>query len=147
MRTYRAVGLSCLVLFSFVGVATFDGEERWLSWLFAAFAVFGLYIALGAGSFDLDEREVRHQSVFGKWQMLWEEVVYVEIGVADGTLVLHGGAKRFILSPPSSWPRHVRIEAVRFVQQQVEKRNLPIQYTRSAAYKIMRGTRVESGAV
>jgi len=142
MRSYRLVGWVCLVFFTFCTVAAFLSGHYWPALGLAVFAVLGLYIVLGAGSFDIDGDRITHRSWFGTWQILWDEINHAEVGETDGTLVLTGIDKRFVLSPPGWWSGPAKEEALRFVVKQLEARRLSPQPSRSAAYKIMKNTRI-----
>jgi hypothetical protein len=97
---------------------------------------------LGAGSFDIDGDGLTHRSAFGIWRIRWDEIASVEVGEAEGTFVLFGKDKRFVLSPPGWWASADKQAALAFVIKQIQTRKIPAQATRTAAYKIMKNTRV-----
>lgn len=143
MRSYRIVGWVCLAFGAIcIGGALVFSSQYWLALLFASFEVLGIYLVLGAGSFDIDTDGLTHRSSFGVWRISWEEISCIEVGEADGTLVLHGGNKRFVLSPPFCWSGPDKAAALDFIIQQIENRRLSTKTSRSAAYKIMKNTRV-----
>ena len=98
---------------------------------------------LGAGSFDINGEGLFHKSSFGEWRILWSEISCVEVGEMDGTLVLHGDDKRFILSPPGWWSGADKNDAIAFVIKQLDVHNLTPKKSRTAAYKIMKNTRIQ----
>lgn len=142
MRSYRNVGWVWFAVCLAIMVAAL------LSGLYLPAAgigfssLFGGYMALGAGSFDIDSTGLTHTSSFGAWQIRWDEITRVEIAEVEGTLVLHGPDKRFVLSSPSWWPDSVKQEAFAFVIGQLETRNIPPIPSRTAGYKFMKNTRV-----
>lgn len=140
MSSYRVAGWACLVLFAVIAMAAYNSGARVPGICFLSFALLGLYMVLRAGSFQIDEERVVHQSAFGAWQLRWDEITHVEIG-SGGTLVLSGEEKRFVLSPPPWWRRTDR-EALRYVLAQFETRKLEVRLSRTADYKIMKNTRI-----
>ena len=143
MRSYRLVGYGALALFSLGAAAAFRAGQHWPAISLAGFAVFGLCVALGAGSFSMDDQRIRHQSTFGNWQMLWSEVSGAEFG-PNGTLVLLGENKRFVLSPPSWWAGQHRAAAAKFVANQIDVRGIVPRPSGTADYRIMKNTRVRT---
>ncbi|MDD3814766.1 MAG: hypothetical protein PHZ02_08975 [Desulfocapsaceae bacterium] len=142
MRSYRIIGGGWMVLCAIGMFVTFLSQLYWQSAGCAFSSLFGAYMVLGSGSFDIDSEGLTHQSYFGKWQIRWDEISRVEIGEVEGTMVLHGSNKRFILSSPGGWDASVKDEAFAFVIKQLEARNIPPQPSGTAAYKIMKNTRV-----
>lgn len=144
MRAYRNIGWAWLV-FCLVGMTAALLSQLYLPAAgIALSSLFGAYMALGSGSFDIDSNGLTHTSFFGTWHIRWAEISSVEIGEVEGTLVLHGSNKRFILSSPGGWDASVKEEAFAFVIKQFEARNIPPIPSRTAAYKIMKNTRVPS---
>lgn len=142
MRSYRIIGWAWLVFCTISMVAAFLSKLYWPAMGCALSSVFGVYMALGAGSFDINSNDLTHKSSFGTWQIRWDEISSVEIGEVEGTLVFHGSNKRFILSSPGGWDVSVKDEALAFVIKQLEARDISPKPSRSAAYKIMKNTRV-----
>ena len=143
MRPYRLVGYACFVLFSAGAAGALWARQYWPALGLAAFALVGLFIVLGAGSFTIDVDRVTHKSWFGEWQIRWNEVIKAEFS-ASGTLLLIGSNKRFVLSPPSWWAGSQKELAASFVANQLQTRNVLPQLSRSADYKLMKNTRVRA---
>lgn len=108
-------------------------------------AAFGAYMVLGSGSFDLDHEGIIHTSSFGTWKIRWDEISQVEVGAGEGTMVLHGNNKRFILSSPGGWDESIKDEAFAFISKQLETREIPHRSSGVAVYKIMKNTRFAKG--
>ena len=142
MRSYRFVGGAMLALSGLGSLLALADGERQAALGLAIAALVGLYQLFAAGFFVIDEQGIAHQSAFGRWRILWREVGYVEIGAADGSMVFHAGEKQFVLSPPQWWPNDARANALEYLYAQIEAHKLPMRQTRSAAFKVMRGTRV-----
>jgi hypothetical protein len=141
LRSYRMVGWLCLATFTAAAIGSFASGYRWSSLYFLLFVLLGLYIRLGAGGFDFDSERLVHRSGFGEWQIRWDEITAVEVGVA-GTFVFRSGTKAFVLSPPGWWPVEGRKEALSFLLDQIVSRGLNPTVSRKAEFAIMRHTRV-----
>ena len=143
MHSYRWVGYGTVAFFSVCCVGAAASAQYWPSVVFAIFAFVGLYIGLGAGSFTANSEGIAYESRLGKWRILWTEITSAEHSTL-GTLVLRGGNKRFVLTPPTWWPRSVRPEAIRFVSEQLTGRRITPQLSKTADYQRMKNTRVVS---
>ncbi len=143
-RSYRNIGLALVVLCALCIVGAWSAEQVSPIVVLALFGLAGLYMVLGAGRFDFDADGIRHQSQLGAWAIRWDDITHVEISEIDGTLVLAGGNKRFILSPAAWWTGSDSGSALEFVVQQLERRNLPPRPSRTATYKMMKNTRAAS---
>lgn len=142
MRSYRIVGWVTAAFGMLCAVGAFMSGDYWIGAGFFVLVLVGLYMVLGAGSFDVGNDEVTHRSAFGAWRIRWDEIVSVEVGEADGTFVLMGKDKRFVLSPPGWWASPDKEAALSFVIKEIQTRKIPARATRTAAYKIMKNTRV-----
>ena len=142
MRSYRLLGWVWLVLCTLCMAAATLSRLYWPAVGCALASLFGVYAVQSAGCFDIDTDGLTHTSSFGTWKIRWDEISSVEAGEVDGTLVLHGPNKRFILSSPGWWPASGRDEAFAFLIKQLEARAIPPKPSGTAAYKIMKNTRV-----
>jgi len=142
MRPYRIIGWSWIVLCAVGLIVVLLTQQYLLAGGCVVSAAFGAYMVLGSGSFDIDSEGLFHRSSFGAWQIRWDEIARVEVGAGEGTMVLHGSNKRFILSSPGGWDESVKDEAFAFVTRQLESRKIPFKPSGVAAYKIMKNTRV-----
>jgi hypothetical protein len=144
LRSYRIIGWVDFIVCITCAVMACWSEQCWPAMGFAIFSVLGLYLALGAGNYDIDTNGITHKSSFGTWRIQWDEIASVEIGEVDGTLVFHGSNKRFILAPPTVWAGPDKHNALDLVIEQLESRNLSPKFSRTTAYKIMKNTRVDT---
>lgn len=142
MRPYRIIGWVWIALCTVGLIVVLLSQQYLLAAGCLVSAAFGAYMVLGSGSFDIDSEGLFHRSSFGAWQIRWDEISSVEVGAGEGTMVLHGNNKRFILSSPGGWDESVKDEAFAFVTRQLESREIPFKPSGVAAYKIMKNTRV-----
>jgi hypothetical protein len=145
MRSYRIIGWCWIALCTVGLIVALFIQQYLLAGGCVVSAAFGAYMVLGSGSFDIDSEGLFHRSSFGAWQIRWNEISGVEVGAGEGTMVLHGNNKRFILSSPGGWDESVKDEAFAFVTRQLESREIPFKPSGVAAYKIMKNTRVLPG--
>ena len=145
MRSYRIIGWGWIALCAVGLIVALLIQQYLLAGGCVVSAAFGAYMVLGSGSFDIDSDGLFHRSSFGAWQIRWVEISRVEVGAGEGTMVLHGNNKRFILSSPGGWDESVKDEAFAFVTRQLESRRIPFKESGVAAYKIMQNTRVLPG--
>ena len=101
--SYKVVGWLAVVFFSLCSLGAYLARPYSPMRVFSFFVAFGIYIILGTGEFIFDQEGVTDRTVFRMYRRHWKEVKSVEIGAADGTVVLHGENKRFVLAPPSAW--------------------------------------------
>ena len=142
MRSFRMVGYVGLLLFSAGTAGALWARQYWPALGLAAFAVLGLGIVLGAGSFTIAIRDL-HTDRFGEWQIQWSEVTGTEFG-GGGTLVLLGANKQFVLSSPSWWAGPHNVAAAALVSDQLRALNVVPRLNRLADYKLMKHTRVRA---
>ncbi len=143
MRSSRIIGWGWLIFCTAGLIITLLAGLYWPAAASAFSALFGVYMVLGAGSFDIDSDGLIHTSSFGTWQIRWEEITRVEIGEVEGTIVLHGSNKRFILSSPGGWEASIKDSALAFIFQQIATHEIPTYQSKNAAYKIMKNTRIK----
>lgn len=142
LKAYRIIGWVGLLFCLCGAIAALVEREFIVSIFFATFSTLGLYIILGAGHYEFNDTKLTHHSYFGTWEILWSELSKVEIGEADGSLVLHGTNKRFTISPPNYWSGKDKNDALVFIFKKFEDLGLILQPSKSAAYKTMKNTRV-----
>ena len=142
MRSYRIIGWGWIALCAVGLIVALLIQQYLLAGGCVVSAAFGAYMVLGSGSFDIDSDGLFHRSSFGAWQIRWVEISRVEVGAGEGTMVLHGNNKRFILSSPGGWDESVKDEAFAFVTRQLKSRKIPFKPSGVAACKIMINTSV-----
>jgi hypothetical protein len=110
--------------------------------VFGLFGALGVYTILGAGKIVFYQDGVIHQTAFRMYGIYWKEVTRVEIGVPDGTVVLHGDNKRFVVAPPSAWSGPQKSGAYSFFAKQIEDSGMGPFTSTVAAYKIHKNVSV-----
>lgn len=142
MRSYRIIGWGWIGLCVLGLMIALLSQQYWLAAGCVVSAAFGGCMVLGSGSFDIDGEGLFHRSSLGAWRIRWDEIATVEVGAGEGTMVFHGGGKRFILSSPGGWDESIKDAALAFINEQLKAREIPSRLSGVAAYKIMKNTRV-----
>jgi hypothetical protein len=144
--SYKVVGWLGIVFGALCSVGAFLARQYGPIWVFGFFIGLGIYTILGAGRFVFDQEGVTHQTVLRMYRIHWNEVKRVEIGAADGTVVLHGENKRFVLAPPSAWSGPQKFDAYSFFSKKVRDSGIVPYTSRIAAYKIHNNVRVDANS-
>ncbi|HLZ13215.1 MAG TPA: PH domain-containing protein [Candidatus Acidoferrum sp.] len=116
-------------------VWAFSAREYIAMIFFAFFAGMGVYIILGTGEITIDSDGVRHHSLFGRYGIRWDEIRRIEFGAGDGTFVLHGDRKRFVISPISMWSGSQKANAIALLDEKLRNSGITLEPSRIAAYK------------
>ena len=100
LLSYKIIGWVCVIFFAGCAIGAFMAKQYGPISIFAFFVLMGVYMIVAAGRFALDMQSIIHENIFGTFRISWNEIKQIEIGAADGTLVLHGENKRFVIAPP-----------------------------------------------
>ena len=114
---------------------------------FVFFVLLGAYMIVSAGRFALDQNAISHKNVFGTFRLPWSEIRQIEVGAADGTLVLHGENKRFVVAPPSMWSGSEKPAAFELLQKRIESTGITPYPSNTAGYKMHKNVRVSYNQV
>ena len=142
LLTYQIVGGVGIAFGVGCSIGSFLAKEYWPISIFAFFTLMSLYIMFSAGTFELTEDAIVHQSSFGRFCMPWREVHRIEFGT-QGSLVLHGENKRFALSPPAMWSGKQKPQAFELLKRKIEESGLVPYPSNVADYKIHKNVRVQ----
>jgi hypothetical protein len=145
MHSYRIIGWGWMTISTLGLIIALLSRQYWLAGGCVVSAFFGAHMVLRSGSFDFDGEGIVHRSSLGTWSIGWDEISRVEVS-GEGTMVLHGSNKRFILSSPGNWEESIKDEAFAFVTGQLEARHIPLRPSVTAVYKTMKNTRVQPGS-
>lgn len=142
LTSYAVVGWLGVVFGTFCSVGAYLARQYGPILVFGLFVALGIYTILGAGKVVFYQDGVTHQTAFRMYGIYWKQVTGVEIGAADGTVVLHGEDKRFVLAPPSAWSGTQKFDAYSFFAKKIQDSGIKPRTSRVAAYKIHRNVRV-----
>jgi hypothetical protein len=127
---YRNIGIACMFVsgalgFFFFFIKDTQSPNAWIgACVLFAFEILGLYLFLStSATLVFSEESVTHHTLFGVYRIRWEEVTSIEFD-AQGTLVLHGEEKQFVVWPVELWSGKQKREACEFIQTKIEKLNI-----------------------
>lgn len=141
MRSYRWTAYIGCAFFAIGAVGSLVFGEHMVALFFTALVLGSLYLALASGAYTIGEQFLAYTSKLGTWQISWSEISSVEYS-AMGSLLLLGKNKRFAVAPSAWWPRSCRDEAVRYMAEQMNARNITKKFSPNADYKWMKNTRI-----
>lgn len=142
MHSYRWVGFGCFVFFAPCAILALISGQFVPSFALVIFSSLGMYLSLLSGTYFIDEDSLTHNSALGRWQISWKEISAAQYSQM-GSLVLLGGHKRFLMAPPSWWPRACRTEGLRFISEQLKAHSIALTPSLTADYKWMKNTKVK----
>lgn len=146
LLTYKIVAWVCIIFFFGCSVAAFFARQYGPAAFFWAFIALGIYILVSSGYFELDENGVSQNNMFGQYRMHWSEIRRIEVGT-QGTLVLHGEGKRFVLAPVSVWSGQDKAEAFKLLTSKINELEIIPEPSNVADYKIHKNTKVKAVTV
>lgn len=141
LLSYKIIAWVCIVFFLGCSLGAYFSHQYGPSLFFWVFILMGLYMLISAGSFELDEAGVRHKNLVGEYRILWREVQRIEYGT-QGSLVLHGQNKRFVLAPPSVWSGLEKPQAFELLDRKINELGLTPYPSNVADYKIHKNVKV-----
>jgi hypothetical protein len=124
---YRIIGIACMFVsgalgFFFFFIKDIQSPNAWIgACVFFAFEILGIYLFLSASStLIFTDESVTHRTLFGVFRIRWEEITSIEFD-AQGTLVLHGENKQFVIWPVDAWSGKQKREACEFIQNKINQ--------------------------
>ena len=142
LLSYKIIGWVCVIFFAGCAIGAFIAKQYGPISIFAFFVLMGAYMIVAAGRFALDMQFITHENIFGTFRLSWDEIKQIEIGATDGTLVLHGENKRFVVAPPSMWSGPQKPTAFALLQKKIEGTGLTPYPSNTAAYKTHKNVRI-----
>jgi hypothetical protein len=141
--SYKIIGAVCVLFFTGCAAGAFVAGQYPPITIFAFFALMGLFMLTTAGSFEISEKDITHRNHFGTFRLTWREVKEVELGT-QGTIILHGEGKRFVLPPRAYWSGKQKHAAFGFLHKTIENLSLTCYSSNTADYKIHKNVRMRS---
>jgi hypothetical protein len=140
-----------------VQMAGWTGIAFWIStsleawsrdaWLFLlALVIPGLLSLLFIsqwGITEIDPECVRRRTLFGVWEIRWDDLRWLEQDITGTILVLGGEDRQMVISGPVLWAGPDRADMLAMIQAQAESRNLPLRRSFWAFFKFSQRTRIK----
>jgi hypothetical protein len=95
------------------------------------------------GLTEIDALGIRRRTIFGTWQIQWEELRWLEMDLTGTTLVLGGENCQMVISGPILWAGTDRADVLAMIKAQSEYRKLPLRRSFWAIFKYSQRTRVK----
>ncbi|KAF1721696.1 hypothetical protein [Pseudoxanthomonas wuyuanensis] len=141
LLSYRILGAVCSIFFAGCSVGAFLAQQYGPISIFGFFVLVGIYLLAAAGPYELTEGRIAQNSLFGQFEIRWQDVREVELG-SQGTLVLRGRDKRFIVSPVSAWSGPDKAKAAELLCAKLDRPEIRSYSSASADFKTHRNVRV-----
>jgi hypothetical protein len=146
LLSYKIIAWAGIIFFLGCSIGAYLAGQYLPSAFFWVFILMSAYMLMSSGMFQLDENGVSHTNVLGQYRMLWREVQRVEVGT-QGSLVLHGEGKRFVLAPAPYWSGPDKPEAFALLERKIKELAITPYPSNVADYKIHKNVKVQSIAV
>jgi hypothetical protein len=146
LLSYKIIAWVCVIFFFGCSVGAYSARQYGPSAFFWVFILMGVYMLISAGAFELDEDGVSHKNLSGEYRMLWRDVQRIEFGT-QGSLVLHGEGKRFVLPAPAVWSGPEKPKAFELLDRKIKELGITPYPSNVADYKIHKNVKVRGAAV
>ena len=142
--SYKIIGAICAIFFAGCTVGAFLARQYSPIAIFMFFVLMGAYLIASAGSFEISEKFITHHNLFGVFRMQWVEVKKIEFG-RQGTIILHGENKRFVIPPLVFWSGKQKPEALNLLRNTIDQLGVITYPSNTADYKIHKNVRCRAG--
>lgn len=120
------------------------GQREW-TFLFGLllFGLLSMSMISNWGLTEIDPQGIRRKTLFGTWQIGWEELQWLEMDLLGTTLIFGGENCQMVITGPVLWAGRDRADVLAMIQAQVEYRQLPVKKSFWAFFKFSLRTRVK----
>jgi hypothetical protein len=125
-------------------VGAFVAGQYWAALFFWVFILMGVYMIVVGGHYTISDDNITHRNMLGTYRIAWRDVKRVEVGAQDGSIVLHGDNKRFVLAPPAMWSGKQKPDAFTFFTNKIKRSGITPYPSSTAAYKMHKNVKVSS---
>jgi len=142
---HKILGWVCIIFFFGCSAGAYLAKQYGPSAFFWVFILTGVYMLMTSGTFEIDEDGLSHKNLMGHYRMLWSDVQRIEEG-PQGSLVLHGEGKRFVLAPPSFWSGPDKAQAFTLANRKVIELAITPTLSNLADYKAHKNVKIRRAA-
>jgi hypothetical protein len=144
--TVRVVAWLSIIMCVFVAAMILLQQGNWCVGLTAmtlALTLPGIFLLiLLSCSVDMNGQSITLVSPWGHYRIRWDEVRQIESGRFSDWLILYGKDKRLAFMGPSMWSKSGREQALRFMQAQIQQREIEFRQISSMLPKFSKNTRI-----
>lgn len=134
-----------IILFFFFAVLAWRAGEGEVSLLFMLFiALGGAYLLYFSGTIEMDAQTITCRTPLAQYQIKWNEVSHIEIDTQGSSVVFCGENKILIALGPMFWSGKDKMEMLRLVGAQVEKRGIETPQTGKQVFRVSKNTKVRA---
>ena len=143
--TYKVIGWMNLLLFTLCTAVSWKVGTGYIPLVFLFFVLLGLYVIWATGHMEADSISIRFYSHFGKYEINWDEVEYIEMDKQAGNIVFFGKNKVLQTIGPTGWTgKKEKLEMINFLFGQIENRKIEVRQTEKAMYRLSKNTKVKN---
>jgi hypothetical protein len=125
-----------IIFFGFCAFMSWRSGQGSVSPLFLAFMGLGIILLLSFSYLLIDDKKISVLAPFSAYELAWEDVIKTEIG-SSGTLVFHGiEGKRLVYPPFIFWSGVQKLDMLKFLISELERRQLKPVKSFTADYKL-----------
>ena len=137
---YSIIGWLDILFSSFCGFEAWQlGQIKAVS-LFVPMVLLGVALLLSGGKVEVTSGVICHLTVFGRFQLSWEEITTVS--AASGLLILEAPGKRLVLPSPEVWSGREKRQAEILLVQQLQERGYSSIPRTSKVFLVSRNCKV-----
>lgn len=116
---YAVIGWLGVAFFTVFSISAFMSGDYWYIAILAMLLIMSVYMVMEAGYYLIDGEGISHRNKFGVYRIEWSEIDKIVVGPSDGTLVLQGKDKRFVLAAPGLWSGPQKPAAQAYLQNKL----------------------------
>ncbi len=121
-----------------------------------AFTIFGTILVMSplaetltdtfsTGPLQMSDTLISRQCLGGSYEMKWDEVERIERPVIGlRWLVFHGKNKHLGVAGPDLWSGDDRAEMLALLEEQIEKRGIPVERTTKGGWQTAKNTKISA---
>jgi hypothetical protein len=137
----QIIGWSGLTFLLFAAVKIFQVGNYASAALMIGLLPVCLFLLLNWGINELGPETVERCTMFGSWQIDWDQVRWIEVDPFGSVIVLVGEDSQLTITGPGVWSALGKNEALSVLKAQAESRRIPLRRTFWALLKFSRKTR------
>ena len=140
----RIIAWLCITFFTFCSVMSWRAGQGEVAPWFLIFVGLGFLTLAVTGSVEMNRELISYKSLWANYMMRWDEIERIEVDAQGQALVFIGGEKRLSVLGPGYWSGKDKAGMLALLASQLKEREIPVQQTQSALFKLSKNTKVRS---
>lgn len=140
----KAICWFSAVVFLFGAVVCYPEDHGYIWAVFLLLAATSVFWNLIHGELRMSSEDIIYATPLGKYRMKWDDVKQVDMDPKDGALAFYAedrSTRMAVVGPMFWWGRDKR-ELRQLLDNEVEKRRIPVKRTARASYTLCKNTKV-----